>query len=57
MFGEKFERFQDQVWAWFDSLGEQIAFVDRKVSIGGKYDETQVYPSESSKAIQSPSHA
>ena len=39
MLGEKFKRFQDQVWARFDSLGEQIASVDRKVSIGGECDK------------------
>ena len=50
MLDEKFERFQDQVWARFDSFGEQIAYVDRKASIGREYDELQVYPSESSKA-------
>ena len=43
--GDKFERFQEQVWAWFYTLFEQIASVNRKVSIGREYDELQVYPS------------
>ena len=55
--GDKFERFQEQVWARFDTLTEQIAFVDRKVSIGRKYNEPQVYPSQSSEATQSLTHA
>ena len=42
MLGKKFKRFQDQIWPQFNSLGEQITFVDRKVSIGGEYDEPQV---------------
>ena len=57
MLGKKFKRFQDQVWARFDSLGEQITFVDLKVSIGGEYNEPQVYPFESFKTTQSPYRA
>ena len=55
--GEKFQRCQDQVKARFDSLGEQVAFGDRKISIGAEFEKPQVYPSKLSEATQSPPHS
>ena len=54
LMSDNFKRFQGQVWARFDTLAEQIATVDHKVSIGATFDEPQAYLSQSSEATQSP---
>ena len=55
--GDKFERFQQQVWAQFDTMIKQITVMDHKVTIGAEFKEPQVYPSESSEATQFSPHA
>ena len=43
----------------FDSLGAQVAAIDRKVSLGASVEEIYCDPAQlrSSKATQSPPHA